>query len=272
MLVCSVMSDATNRKALCDIARRCFAIANQQLEIDQKLSKQVRSEGSSSRQFVNEETITDLLVGDLLTRFPGRVKMELFTRAEENMNGADWYWRLEAGGRAIHARVQAKRVHRSEFGQEDSAGHVKINRVQLDKLVNVTHQDRCHIPGLQSWVVTFLRYEGNPPCGCDDLNGCERHQHGHSCDGHAPSVWVADAKEIYELGKSSLTARQIVEHSIRLDCMLPCIAGPRGGGPASKGFALQFGLPSFSECVATIRNASVSEPNSELKGALRIRL
>jgi hypothetical protein len=70
---------------------------------------------------------------------------------------------------------------------------------------------------------------------------------------------------------SRLPVSSIIEKSLRLDCILPCIGekGP-GKGPASKGFKLQSGLSSYQDCVLTVE--ADAQLRMEIEGALRIRV
>jgi len=120
--------EVANRKNLCDIARTAFEVVNRLLSRDQLLAPALRSETTTSRQVYREECITVEMATTLRERFPQHVEITLFTAPEEARTGADWYWRFERGDQAIHARVQAKRVRRSEFGQDDSDGVVEIAR------------------------------------------------------------------------------------------------------------------------------------------------
>jgi hypothetical protein len=96
------------------------------LERDQRLSQSLRGAATRSRQAVREESITQEMALTLRERFPENVELTLFTAGEERQNGADRYWRIQSADRAIHARVQAKRIQRSEFNQPDSEGTIEF--------------------------------------------------------------------------------------------------------------------------------------------------
>jgi len=65
------------------------------------------------------------------------------------------------------------------------------------------------------------------------------------------------------------TVRTVVEHSVRLDCILPCIAGPDArDGPAVKGFTLATGFPLYQACIDRIQRDPALSKNFE--GAMRI--
>jgi hypothetical protein len=80
---------------------------------------------------------------------------------------------------------------------------------------------------------------------------------------------MAKADEIANLGLRRLPVQEVVQHSLRLDCVLPCIDDVGNSGPAEKGFVLQSSFPSFEETVSIIE----SDPglSSEIEGALLIR-
>jgi hypothetical protein len=259
-----------SQMVLCQIATCAFEVVNRFLERDQRLSQVLRSTKTSSRQVVREESITQEIALTLKERFSDNVEMILFTAPEEKRNGADWYWRIQSGERAIHARVQAKRIQRSEFNQPDAEGTVEIAPDQLRTLVKGTRSARKTLPGLQAWISIFGRYDSTPPCGVDPCN-CQNHGCGGQCDKRLiPSIWIAQADAIAKSATVRRRMRDIVCDSVRLDCVLPCIDGTGGDGPNAKGFVLAQGLLPFDECVAAIQRAP--SMNSPFKGAMRIEL
>ncbi len=259
-----------NRKILCDIAHLAFKVVNDLLSTDQYLASKLRSSGTGSRQFVHEETITNMLAIELLKNFPTYMDFTLFTHNEESRNGADWYWRIERGNHAIHARVQAKRVQRTNFGEADDSGHVNIDLPQLKSLLQTTHADAQRINGLEAWLATYARFSATPPCGCDNLQNCGLHHHAKACANDQPSLWIANAQEIANNKIQQTSIKQIVQHSVRLDCILPCIDRAGTSGPSKKGFVLQSDLQSYKECVDTIEGDPLLR--LEFRGALRIHL
>ncbi len=261
--------ESINRKMLCDIAHTAFRVVNKLLKTDQKLAKKLRSSETSSHQFVDEETITNMLAIKLLEKFPNNIDFTLFTHNEENQNGADWYWRIECGDHAIHARVQAKRVQRRSFDEPDALGYININSSQMERLLQTTHTTDQKIIGLEAWLVTYTRFEAIPPCGYRNLQSCELHHHAETCAKDQPCLWIANARKIVDSEiRNHVSIIEIIEHSVRLDCILPCIDRAGISGPSKKGFVLQSGLQSFKECVDTI----MSDPKLrlEFRGALRI--
>ena len=257
------------RRVLCDIAHCAFEVVNGLLSRDQSLARELRSPTTGSRQVYREESITVEMAATLRERFPENVEITLFTPDEEKQTGADWYWRFERGDRAIHARVQAKRVQRAEYGQRDDLGHVDIDTAQLIQLLQATTETTSQLPGLQAWLATYARFRATPPCGYDELWFCPRHRHQETCASHEPSLWIANAQEIKDLDVRRASVEQIVQSSVRLDCILPCIDRPAAGdGPARKGFVLEGGLLTYQECVETIEGSALLR--STFEGALRI--
>jgi hypothetical protein len=263
--------EVAGRRVLCSIARSAFEVISRLLDLDQRLARDLRSEETSSRQVYREEHITTCMAATLLEKFPENVSITLFTPPEETKNGADWYWRFERRGRgAIHARVQAKRVQRTEFNQPDPQGIVDIDQQQLDRLIRSTREATSEMPGLEAWLATFARFDATPPCGCrrKDLSDCSHHRHDPDCVERVPSLWIAKAGDVLRLGK--VPVARVVEHSIRLDCLLPCIdrgipTGPADkNGPRQKNFTLVANPPPYEECVAYFRQ------DPSIAGAMQI--
>ncbi|HEX9563665.1 MAG TPA: DUF6615 family protein [Gemmatimonadaceae bacterium] len=259
---------------LCDIARTAFAVVGRLLSRDQLLARELRSSTTGSRQIYREECITVEMASELRERYPHHVEITLFTPPEETRTGADWYWRFEKAGGAIHARVQAKRVQRTEFGQADDRGRVDLDMPQLAQLVRATRDPGEKLAGLQAWLAMYARFDASPPCGNEDLQRCDLHRHGTPCASHRPSLWIAQAQEFIDQefidGKRvHLSVTDIRKKSLRLDCILPCIDGSQAkGGPASKGFTIQSGLRSYRDCVSAIE--ADARLRKEFEGALRI--
>lgn len=261
--------EQSNRQVLCDIAKTAFDVVSGLLERDRLLAEELRTSETTSRQIYREECITVEMAAALRERFPKAVQITLFTPAEEARTGADWYWRFEKGTEAIHARVQAKRVQRTAFGQSDTEGHVEIDHNQLGDLIQATSAATNELQGIQAWLASFVRFDATPPCGNENLSDCSRHNHRGSCPNNSPSVWIAQAAELRALGVTRLQIRQLVEKSVRLDCVLPCLDATNGtGGPAAKGFVLQGGLPSFRDCVTFIQADPVLR--KQIEGAMCI--
>lgn len=264
-----------NRQVLCDIARSAFEVVSRLLSRDQLLARELRSSDTGSRQIYREECLTVEMAATLREQFSDHVEITLFTPHEEKRNGADWYWRFERGDHAIHARVQAKRVQRTDFDQADDLGHIDIDIQQLERLRRATNEAAIKIPGLEAWLATFARSDATPPCGFTDLQRCRHHRHQAACAEHGPSLWIAGLEELMvHLGRSGSAAerpsvRTIVQHSLRLDCLLPYIDGPSADrGPAKKGFTLAPGRGTYQGCVAIIEGDALLR--KEFEGALRV--
>jgi hypothetical protein len=262
--------EVNDRQVLCDIAKTAFAVVGRLLSRDQLLANELRSPETRSRQIYREECITVEMVTELRERFPGHVEITLFTPLEERRTGADWYWRFEKAGRAIHAHVQAKRVQRTEFGQPDAGGVVDLDRAQLKQLVRGSQTRPSALTELQTWLATYARFdEAAPPCNFSNPQLCSNHQHGAACANYGPSVWIAQAQEMLDVGRARMLVREVVERSLRLDCLLPCIDEPHvNSGPRRKGFIIKKGLNSYQDCISTIdTNAQLRK---KFEGALRI--
>ena len=258
-----------DRQILCDIARTAFAVVGRLLSRDQLLARELRSSITGSHQIYREECITVEMAAELRERFRDHVEITLFTPPEERLAGADWYWRFERAGGAIHARVQAKRVRRTEFNQTDDGGHIDLDTLQLARLVEATKSVSETLSGLQAWLATYARFEATPPCGSIDLQRCPHHRHHAACANHGPSLWIAQAREIQGLSVGRTAVEEIVRKSLRLDCLLPCINERNTDpGPANKGFTIQSGLSSYQDCVSTIEGDT--RLRKEFEGALQI--
>jgi hypothetical protein len=269
------MAESTgDQSVLCQIANCAFGVVSGLLERDQRLAEELRSSAANSFQIVREEQITLDMVSLLRERFPSHVEVTLFTGPEESRNGADWYWRIQKSTGAIHARVQAKRIQRSSFGQMDSGAKVDLDIAQLNRLVAVTESDRENFPSLQSWLATYARFSAEPPCRQEPSN-CKWHGCDGECAGQgSPSIWIAHATDIVArinplAEVQTISVKDIVQKSLRLDCVLPCIGRPNDDGPAAKGFQLNIGLPTYETCVERIRADPLLQ--STFQGAMQVR-
>ena len=264
----------TDQTLLCGIARTAMEIVSDLLRRDQDHAGSVRSASTSSTQLFREETITEQLVSRLVEEYPDHVKLTLFTPPEEAAIGADWYWQIRRGPFALHALVQAKRVRRTTLGGDDQAGVVEIDRDQLFNLRNNRLVFSRKMPGLQSWLVTYARFGAVPPCGAVP---CECAHHGCSACPRdlIPSIWAQPVDDIVQKLKfetNSVPVRDIVEESVRLDCVVPCVQplllGGQKFGPAIKGIVMSGDVPDFRRMVTTIRRDQ--ELASQLAGAFLI--
>jgi hypothetical protein len=274
------MTDVANdQTVLCRIANSAFEVVSNLLNRDQLLAETLRSSKTRSHQIFREECITLEMASTLRERFPENVDLTLFTTDEERLNGADWYWRVQKGDLATHALVQAKRVHRSAFGQNDDDGTVELDTGQLGRLVQAANSDPFSLRKLQAWIATFARYKNaTPPCGlrpcCCPTHGCNRNCEKET---NTPSVWIAQASGFANCKSQSQSMKisELVENSVRLDCILPCTkdqdanspSGSQGSvGPGTKDFKLAVGLPSFDDCIVAIERLGT------FAGALQIKV
>lgn len=61
-----------------------------------------------------EETITETNLLEIRRRHPNRIQLEVFTKHQEALNGADWEWHLVGRRMTLKMRVQAKRLQRND--------------------------------------------------------------------------------------------------------------------------------------------------------------
>ena len=61
-----------------------------------------------------EETITETNLLEIRRRHPQRIRLEMFTKHQESLNGADWEWHLVGRRLTLKMRVQAKRLQRND--------------------------------------------------------------------------------------------------------------------------------------------------------------
>jgi hypothetical protein len=121
---------------------------------------------------------------------------------------------------------------------------------------------------MQAWLATYARFDATPPCGQTDVMHCPRHRHPGDCQAEEPSLWIAKAESFANRHARRVEISEIIQASVRLDCVVPCIGRQTEGGPEAKGFALQPSLRTFHECVAAIETDAALR--SGFEGALRI--
>lgn len=61
-----------------------------------------------------EETITETNLLEITRRHPQRTRLQMFSKHQEALNGADWEWRIIGSRRTLKMRVQAKRLQRND--------------------------------------------------------------------------------------------------------------------------------------------------------------
>src|ERR1041384_2843347 len=85
--------------------------------------------------FLQEESITDYLLLDLVRAHPQEVVVKQFNKVKEGGKiGADWLWWFVGGGVGYGMRVQAKRMSRKGLGYDGldrNAGKTGIKQIDL---------------------------------------------------------------------------------------------------------------------------------------------
>ena len=61
-----------------------------------------------------EETITETSLLEIARRHPQRARLQMFSKHQEALNGADWEWHIVGRRRTLKMRVQAKRLQRND--------------------------------------------------------------------------------------------------------------------------------------------------------------
>ena len=69
----------------------------------------------SVRVSYGEETITETNLLEIRRRHPQRVRLKMFAKHQEALNGADWEWHIVGRRRTLKMRVQAKRLQRNHL-------------------------------------------------------------------------------------------------------------------------------------------------------------
>ena len=149
---------------------------------------------------IQEETLTEMILLRIATDFSRHgLKVRMFTRAQENRNGADWEWTFTSRRCSIALRVQAKRLYmtgrkRGRYGGWTTSG------LQARKLITdagtdffpvfvfynnfATHVFNCRPPdafhGPSRWGCSFANAQDVLKSHSDlpkDLVGCMRPWH-----------------------------------------------------------------------------------------------
>jgi len=92
----------------------------------------------------SEETNTETILLELMSRHPANVLVKSFTKHEEALNGADWEWWLGSPGHWLGMRVQAKRIQlaQEKFNKLQRYKPRKLGQLQIDSLINAAATDR----------------------------------------------------------------------------------------------------------------------------------
>jgi hypothetical protein len=185
----------------------------------------------------NEETITETILLDLTTAYPGNVQVVAFNKSQEATTGADWLWSFVSadGSQSLTILVQAKRLEDREqiySGIDRNIGKRTPPVRQIDQLLaTATAQG---VPALYAFY-NHLSQTSRVPQTCGSLPpGDPDH-----IDGFGISIAEAQAVEA-DLPDETFDTH--CGHSIPLHCLL-CSAGsgtrPGGGTPelAASGIA-----------------------------------
>jgi len=101
---------------------------------------QTSSSGIKRGIGLNEETITDVLLLDILRKQPHDVITFKFSKNYEAQEGADWEWWILSQSGIVGFRFQAKRLHRNHVNGKYEYSHLdyadKNGYYQVDKLIN----------------------------------------------------------------------------------------------------------------------------------------
>ena len=105
-----------------------------------------------------EETITETILLEIRRRHPERTVLQMFSKHQEAMNGADWEWHIVGQRRTLKMRVQAKRVQCNHVLKiKHTVGlsgnqqrEILINRAQADGLKPV-YCIYCTEPQRSKW-------------------------------------------------------------------------------------------------------------------------
>ncbi|WP_151087411.1 DUF6615 family protein [Hymenobacter baengnokdamensis] len=114
-------------------------------------------EGHSISYLFGEETLTDLLIRDLLRLRLSGFKMEAFSKPVEGRNGADWEWWFRGkSGKWLGLRVQAKvidesckgfkHLHHSYVSKTKAVGMALKDVYQCDRLIDMANNEDVKRP------------------------------------------------------------------------------------------------------------------------------
>lgn len=186
-----------------------------------------RDAAKKSRLSFSEETITETILLDLKTQYPGNVKVIAYSKPQEAKTGADWIWSFVSADRSKSATmlVQAKRLQDAELkysGIKRKIGKRVPPVRQIDQLLDTAR--RLGIPA----VYAFYNHVSNTirvPQKCCSLKSTDPNQ----VFGFGISVAEAPIVERKLPDERFDTHR---DHSIPLHCLL-CSGGnskrPLGG-------------------------------------------
>lgn len=185
----------------------------------------------------NEETITETILLDLKTRYPGHVQIVAFNKAQEAATGADWLWSFVSadGSKSLTMLVQAKRLEDAERIYRGIARKIGTRSPpvrQIDQLIATARSQ--HVPAIYAFY-NHVTSGSRIPRKCKSL------QHADPDQILGFGISLAEASTVAgALPDETFDTHRL--HSIPLHCLL-CNGGqglpPRGGTPdmAASGLA-----------------------------------
>lgn len=194
----------------------------------------------------NEETITETILLDLKTMYPGQVQVVAFNKTQEATTGADWLWSFVSahGNQSMTMLVQAKRLEDAEQVYRGIARQIG-NRTppvrQIDQLLITARSQR--VPAIYAFY-NHVRDASRVPKVCGSLGSADPDQ----VFGFGVSVAEASVVAGALPDETFDTHRR---HSIPLHCLL-CSGG--------KGMRPDGGTPEMvADALARLRSLTASE-------------
>lgn len=171
---------------------------------------------------LQEETLTEILLLRIAKDCrPLRLQVRMFTRPQENRNGADWEWFLRGPScHGIGYRVQAKRLyqtgrHKGQYGGHDPAGP------QTTKLISMAGKSNIPIYVFYNNDSTTAFYgRSSPGFRSPSFWGCSY--------AHASSVKAAGSRDPSKLIKHMQPWHELFDHCLKS-------SPPVSGAPPSSG-------------------------------------
>lgn len=186
-----------------------------------------RDAAKTSGLSFNEETITETILLDLKTSYPGHVQIIAFNKAQEAATGADWLWSFVSadGSKSLTMLVQAKRLEDAEQiygGIARKIGKRSPPVRQIDQLLATAR--RQHVPA----IYAFYNHVAN---GSRIPRKCKSLKHADPDQILGFGISLAEASAVSgALPDETFDTHRL--HSIPLHCLL-CNGGqglPPGGG------------------------------------------
>ncbi|MCA3713091.1 MAG: hypothetical protein IM667_14975 [Phenylobacterium sp.] len=128
----------------------------------------------------SEETSTETLLLELMSRHGNQVTIEAFSKKKEAENGSDWeWWIMGAGGRWHGLRVQAKRLRPKEgvFWRLQEFKAARANDKQIDTLIRSAEASDLALIPIYCLYVTecerLKKWEFWATLASQPKNGCQ---------------------------------------------------------------------------------------------------